>query len=330
MELITNQAPMEMIETTEMVTSPDSFIEANTKKVTLTHLKNECIIPVFSKDNETTISHYQFIGKVSETIQSIFPNVPLLEPDIRVSHVIKGRVPTAIGKPVRELTEEDKTIYYERCAFVIELPQIKANVGGNELSLSIGGVRAYNQENLYSRKSMEKFKIFIGFKNRVCTNLCISTDGLLDQIRVSSVDELEEQVAYLVERYDQQKHIRGMNSLLEQSLDEEQFAHLVGKMKMFQQLERSEKRAIPKLLLNDSQISSLVKGYYHDPNFSCDDNGRIDLWNFYNLLTGANKSSYIDHHLERVVNAYDITQELAFSIENRTPNWLLPQYNIAL
>ena len=39
------------------------FIEANTKEVTLDHLKDECIIPVFSKDNEVTIA-IQVNGKM--------------------------------------------------------------------------------------------------------------------------------------------------------------------------------------------------------------------------------------------------------------------------
>ena len=32
------------------------FIEANTVDVTMEHLKNDCIIPVFAKDNEATLS----------------------------------------------------------------------------------------------------------------------------------------------------------------------------------------------------------------------------------------------------------------------------------
>ena len=40
------------------------FIEANTKEVEMSHLKDDCIIPVFSKDNEVTISHQSFIGTV--------------------------------------------------------------------------------------------------------------------------------------------------------------------------------------------------------------------------------------------------------------------------
>ena len=31
------------------------FIEANTQEVTLQHLKNDCITPVFAKDNELTV-----------------------------------------------------------------------------------------------------------------------------------------------------------------------------------------------------------------------------------------------------------------------------------
>ena len=33
------------------------FIEANTQEVSLSHLKNDCITPVFAKDNELTVNH---------------------------------------------------------------------------------------------------------------------------------------------------------------------------------------------------------------------------------------------------------------------------------
>ncbi|MFN4152474.1 MAG: DUF3871 family protein, partial [Candidatus Sericytochromatia bacterium] len=37
------------------------FIEANTEEVSLFHLKEKCVIPVFTKDNEITLSHQEFI-----------------------------------------------------------------------------------------------------------------------------------------------------------------------------------------------------------------------------------------------------------------------------
>jgi hypothetical protein len=120
----------------------------------------------------------------------MFPQEVIDAPDIVVSHIIKGRIPEAIHKPVNQLLETDKTIYYERMAFCFEIPTIYENVAGNRLNLSIGGVRAYNHENLYSKKTVEKFKVFIGFKNLVCCNLCVSTDGFKSELRVMSVQDL--------------------------------------------------------------------------------------------------------------------------------------------
>lgn len=93
------------------------FIEANSVEVTLDHLKNDNVIPVFSKDNELTISHPQFIETVWEAANSFYSGEQIEQPDIRCSHVVKGRRPESINKPKNLLTEADTTQYYERCAF---------------------------------------------------------------------------------------------------------------------------------------------------------------------------------------------------------------------
>ena len=154
MELIANNKPLNMIhQETEIVNNGSSFIEANTELVSLEHLKEKCIIPVFSKDNETTISHYEFIQKTSELVKKLFPESNINTPEVRVSHIVKGRTPDAIGKPAKELLESEKTIYYERCAFLMEIKTVTKEISGNRLCLTLGGVRAYNQENLYSTKA---------------------------------------------------------------------------------------------------------------------------------------------------------------------------------
>jgi len=68
------------------------FIEANTKEVTLEHLTSDCIIPVFSKDNEVTISHQTFIDTVLEAAHQVFPYEDISSPAIRVSHIVKGTI----------------------------------------------------------------------------------------------------------------------------------------------------------------------------------------------------------------------------------------------
>lgn len=307
--------------TTTVNNNKTSFMEANTTQVTLEHLKNDCIIPVFSKDNESTISNSQFISKTMEISQKMFPD--LGEPQIRVSHTIKGRIPSAIGKPVKELLEHEKTIYYERCAFVIEIPSIRKNVNRNELSLTIGGVRSYNQENLYSKKSLEKFKIFIGFQNKVCLNLCISTDGFTNEIRIGSISELEEKVNQLFQSYNMEGHLGMMEKVSKYQLSEKEFAHFIGKTRMYQHLSKAEQLDIFPIALNDSQINNIVKDYYNCPNFCRNEDGSINLWYLYNLFTGANKSSYIDSNLERNVNVYGLINNLGNSVENKSPNWFL-------
>lgn len=306
-----------------------SFIEANTLPVTLGHLKNDCIIPVFAKDNETTVSHYQFINTVKNVIQDVLGYQGNLVPEIRVSHVIKGRIPSAIGKPAKDLLEEEKTIYYERMAFLYEIPEISEIVNGNTLNLCIGGVRAYNQENLFSKKSIEKFKLFIGFQNKVCTNLCIATDGLKEDLRVSSIEELANRTNILFESYDKKRHLELMRSMNDYYLTENQFAHLIGKMKLYPHLDKIIKNENFPLKINDSQINSIVRDYHLDENFAKSADDKISLWNVYNLFTEANKSTYIDSNLERNVNAYEFINYLCKTLQNNQTDYFIYNNTIA-
>lgn len=326
MELVAiNKINSQVVPESDVIVSKGTFIGANTKQVTLYHLKNECIIPVYS-DNESTISHASFIEATKEVVESNFPKEKVNAPNIRVSHIIKGRVPSAIGKPVKELNPEEKTVYHQRCAFMVEIPSLSENVNNNSLSLTIGGVRALNQENLFTKRSLEKFKLFIGFKNLVCTNLCISTDGLQTDVKVGSVHELKQKINELITSFDKDRFLGNMERMSKFYLDEQQFAHTIGKMRMYQHLTKEDKVGKFPLNMNDNQISTIVKDYFTDANFSKSDDNSINLWDFYNLLTEANKSSYIDSNLERNVNAFEFVNNLATSIQNDSKDWFLNPY----
>jgi hypothetical protein len=287
------------------------FIEANTKAVEMSHLKEDCIIPVFSKDNEVTISHQSFIGSVYDAAKQVFPYEEISDPAIRVSHVVKGRIPEAIHKPVSQLRESDKTIYYERMMFCFDVPTIFQEINGCRLNLTIGGVRAYNEQNLYSRKSPEKFKLFIGFKNMVCCNLCVSTDGYKASIRVMEIAALLSSAVELFRSYDIMKHFKLMEAFQGCRMTESQFAQFLGRCRLYQYLPTAERKKLPELLLTDTQIGLVANEYYHDNAFSKSEDGSIDLWMVYNLFTGANKSSYIDNFLDRADNATKVTTGLA-------------------
>lgn len=300
------------------------FIVANTIEVPLHHLKQDCIIPVFSKDNEKTIAHQEFIESVLTAISKVFPHHSISTPEIRVSHQIKGRTPDAIHLNAKDLLDHQKTIYYERMAFVINIPSIVDSINGNELTLSVGGVRSYNLENLYNKKTLEKFKFFIGFQNKVCLNMCINTDGFKEDLRASSASELQHKVIEVMQNYNAELHLMEMKEFTQDYLSEHQFAQLIGKSRLYQHLPKSEKQKIPMLNFNDSHINTMAKDYYEDKNFCRLDDGRINLWDVYNLFTQANKSSYIDTFLDRNLNAFEFTKGIQKTLSgNSDYHWFL-------
>lgn len=306
------------------VINPKPFIEANTSEINLAHLKNDCVIPVFSKDNERTIAHQEFIELAQDCVSRVFPHHIFDAPEVRVSHQIKGRTPDAIHKNVKDLLDHERTQYFERMAFIIRIPSIVDTINGNEIALTIGGVRSYNLENLYNKKSFEKFKFFIGFQVKVCCNLAVSSDGFVEEMRVSSYQELESKILEVLQNFNAEKQLAKMKQLSEHSLTEHQFAQLLGRTRLYQHLPKKDKMNIPVLHFNDGQLNTIAKDYYEDESFCRNTNGDINLWNVYNLFTQANKSSYIDTFLDRNVNAYDFSNSLLNTLNgNNSYHWFL-------
>ena len=300
------------------------FIEAGTIEESLEEIRKRHIIPVFHRDNEPVISQVDFIQTTMDVVQSTFSAERILSPSIRLSHPVKGRVPEAKDKPASELNEWEKTLYYERMAFMIEVASITDTIDGQSLSLSVGGVKAHNLDNLYSRRGAEQhFKLFIGFKVQVCTNLCVWSDGYAGSVKVKSLQELKGSIQNLIANYDAISSLKQMAKLQDYALTEKQFAQLIGRCRLYQHLPSSQKKEIPELLFGDNHISAVAKDYYKDNSFCRDDKGDISLWRLYNLLTTCNKSSYIDAFLDRGVNASDLTVSLANALEHQQGHWFL-------
>lgn len=70
-------------------------------------------------------------------------------PDIRCSHIVRGRTPQSLGKKASELLECEKTQFYQRLAFAFTIPTIYETINGQKLELCVGGVRNYSDLNLY-------------------------------------------------------------------------------------------------------------------------------------------------------------------------------------
>lgn len=319
--LNSSDSPLSVVQSNN---KPKPFIEAGTIEATLQEIKERHIIPVFHKDNEPLIAHPEFIDLTQEIVQEHYKGEPVLAPSIRLSHPIKGRIFEARNKPANELLEWEQTLYYERMAFILEVPSISEEIEGERLSLMVGGVKAFNLDNLGSKKGTDQhFKIFCGFKVAVCTNLCIWSDGLKKEVRIKDLTQLAAAIDDLILSFDASRQLKSMQGLKDLTLSEGQFAHLIGRCKMYQYLSSGQKKQLPELLFGEQQISTVCKDYYKDESFSRDLNGDINLWRLYNLLTSSNKSSFIDSFADRAANASEMVCSLAHAIKHKESHWFL-------
>jgi len=203
------------------------------------------------------------------------------------------------------------------------VPGICTDVAGNTLNLTIGGVKCYSAENLLSKNFEQHFKVFIGFQNKVCTNMCVSTDGLITELKVKDLDALYNGIHFLVREFDAVQFAQQLQKLPDYELSEQQFAHLIGRARLYRHMPDAMKVDIPELQFGDSAINMVCKDYYADNSFCSNPDGSINLWKLYNLFTGANRNSYIDSYLDRAVNAFQLTTHLKETLDKRTTSWYL-------
>ena len=98
---------------------------------------------------------------------------------------------------------------------------------------------------------------------------------------------------------------------------------MIGKTRLYNHLPPRFKKEVPQILLSDTQWNAVAKGYYSDPHFKANGNQSINGWNLYNLLTGSNKSSYIDTFLERAHSCQNFVTMLSDSKSLNKFNWYL-------
>lgn len=293
------------------------FIEANTIPMDFFEMQQNHIIPVFTKDNQALISQHEFINEVNDIVSSMHQG-KVVGPFIRVSHPIKGRIPSARYKKVEDLLPEEETIYYERMMFVFVIPSIIRNIDGKELKLVIGGIKSYNKDN-FNRKgnSPQHFSFFIGFQVKVCSNLCIWTDGAKECIQVNTLYELRQSIMEILGRYNPEAELAFMNQLQHYELDMVGFAHLLGKCKLYNYLPKNNKTDILPCGLNDSQLNVVSRLYFQDTDFAINDQNNISLWSMYNLFTSALKSSYIDTYMDHHLMVGSFFKHLATHLEQQ-------------
>ena len=294
----------EVIEDEEWGDEHPNFIESNTQAITLEELTNKNIIPSFC-DNTLTISHQNFIGSVVEVAKKVFGELTV--PELRVSHPIIGRVPSAQHKKASELRDDEKTTFYQRMAFCAHVKNLTRTINGETVHLCIGGVRAYNEDKLYNRQSAMKFKIFAGWKIRVCSNLCLTCDGNSGTIECLTEADIMQKSFELFNGFNPHKEdtLRLLENLSSTAISEEQFCQIIGRMRLYQYLPLAEQKQLPSLTIGDQAVNAMVKNYISNPNFGKKEGEDFTAWNLMQLANEAVKQSYIDKWLDRNQNCTD-------------------------
>lgn len=294
----------EVIEEEEWDDNHPNFIESNTQAITLDELTNKNIIPTFC-DNTLTISHQNFIGSVVEVAKKVFGELTV--PELRVSHPIIGRVPSAQHKKASELRDDEKTTFYQRMAFCAHVKNLTRTINGETVHLCIGGVRAYNEDKLYNRQSTMKFKIFVGWQVRVCSNLMLTCDGNSGTIDCMTEADIMQKSFELFNGFNPHKEdtLRLLENLSSTTISEEQFCQIIGRMRLYQFLPLTEQKQLPPLTIGDQAVNAMVKNYISNPNFGKKEGKDFTTWNLVQLANEAVKQSYIDKWLDRNQNCTD-------------------------
>lgn len=290
-----------------------NFIEGPSNEISMEELTFKNIIPTFS-DNSLTISHQKFIETTRKAAEVIFGAGNVTTAEARVSHPIIGRIPSAQHKKASELRDDEKTVFYQRLAWIAHITTLTSSINGQQVSLTIGGTRSYHEDKLYARQSPMHLKLLIGFRVRICSNLMLTTDGVSDNLLCMTEADIFQKAFELFNQFNEVKEstLYNLEALNNTWLTQEQFCKIIGRLRLYQALPNIQQKALPQILLGDSVVNAATKEYIKNPNFGMGSgDGSISCWQLMNLLNEAVKNSYSDLWIERNANCTTFASGIA-------------------
>lgn len=322
--------PTDIIEAEVEVIDPPKrcpFITANSEEISKETLAQD-LIPVFSRSNDTAISTLEFVSTCEAAMRDFYRDETVDPAIIRGSHIIRGRTSDALNIPTSQLREDQRTHYYERVIFAVEVPTIYEDINGNRCVLSLVGFKNYGADNLRGNLSTQHFDVAVSLTNTVCSNGCIFSENKIS-ILATTPAEIYQSVMQLLSTYDLARNANALKSLQDAWLTREQFIYLLGAMRYYTYLNTKQQRTIlpNPILITESQWNNVARQYIEDKYHSGNDSG-IDMWRFYNLMTGSNRNVYLHTYLDRATQSSDIAFGLADALNGNSEsayNWFLPQ-----
>lgn len=300
-----------------------NFIEGPSNEISMEELTFKNIIPTFS-DNSLTISHQKFIETTRKAAEVIFGAGNITTAETRCSHPIIGRIPSAQHKKASELRDDEKTIFYQRLAWIAHITTLTSSINGQQVSLTIGGTRSYAEDKLYARQNPQHFRIFIGFRVRVCSNMMLTTDGITGSFLSMTEADIFQNAFNLFQRFNEVKEstLYNLEALHKTWLSQEQFCKIIGRLRLYQALPNTQQKKLPQILLGDSVVNAATKEYIKNPQFGMrSGDGSISCWQLMNLLNEAVKNSYSDLWIERNANCTTFASGIANALNGNDDSY---------
>ncbi len=299
-----------------------NFIESNTQAIEFTDLVTKCIIPTFN-DNTLTISHQNFIYSVKMAAEKVFGELTPIE--CRVSHPINGRIAQAQYKKPQDLRDDEKTLFYQRLAWICHVKNITREINGQQIELTIGGCRSYSDDKLYNKPTPQKFKIFVAWSCRVCSNQMIQCNGNSGTFECMSETDIFQKALELFKSFEPHKeeNLKLLANLQTTKISEEQFCKIMGRLRLYQCLSNETKAELnlPDFNIGDQACNKIVQGYVDNPNFGKEEDEDITTWNFLQLANESVKQAYIDRWIDRNQACTDFTLGIQKAIDGEETDY---------
>lgn len=325
------EVPEANLVSTEQLTVPSDgkavlpFIEGPSQAVSLVELTQESILPSYA-DGEIVIPPGQIIQAIILAAHDAMPDDRFAEPEIRASHLVQGRIGSAIYKRKEDLLESDKTKYWERMCFCVEVVSRRSTILQEPVSLTFGACRSLQNLNFHGRKGVEPVSIYIANRCRICSNLLISLeDGLKDCVLCSGPEDIYTAAYQLFSQFNADENAETLSGLGRTSISASAFAHVIGKLRVYSCLSTADKKKLPfNIEIGDSQAFEATRQFVNG-HFGLNGRDSIDLFQALNIFNTGVKNSYIHNFLTKNANCTSLVMGLQRSIEgtNHDYDWLL-------
>ena len=164
-----------------------------------------------------------------------------------------------------------------------------------------------------------RFKIFVGWQVRVCSNLMLQCSGFSGIFECMSGADINKKALDLYASFNPEKdnNLEILENLQDTRIDENQFCNIIGRMRLYQALPVAQQHELPQLILGDQAVNEAVRQYVNNPNFGRRQGNDISTWDLMQLFNEAVKSSYIDKWLERNQNCTDFSLGIQRALQNK-------------